>query len=232
MQELLPEFWAGGKGESSRGVANRGKGCRTSWCGCSVMLNTWASKFLEVVPELMAYQVGVLRASIELEGGAWAAYDVAYHRQAAATGHRRWSKVNPSLYSLCFTGKAKQSSRCEFCLGSSHKSEECALAVEEDLDLGKRMKAVESAVVAFSAKTGGEQQGNGGDLCRLYQQNRCTFVPCKFTHSCRRCGGPHPMSGCGRAAPQPIATPQLQQQPLPGPARRAGPRAQGYGAPY
>ena len=32
-------------------------------------------------------------------------YDEAYHRQAAATGHTEWSKVNPSIFTVCFTAK-------------------------------------------------------------------------------------------------------------------------------
>ncbi len=56
----------------------------------------------------MAYMVGILKASAEYEGEAWAAYDVAYRRQAAATNNRNLSKINPSLFALCFTGKGKK----------------------------------------------------------------------------------------------------------------------------
>ena len=34
------------------------------------------------------------------------------------TGYRQWSKVNPSLYSICFAGDACTGVRCELCLKS------------------------------------------------------------------------------------------------------------------
>ena len=33
-------------------------------------------------------------------------YDVAYQQQAAATGNTKWSVVNPTLYTMYFTGLA------------------------------------------------------------------------------------------------------------------------------
>ena len=59
-------------------------------------------------------------------------------------------KINPSLYPLCFTGTAKQGVRCGHCLSSTHKLEECTLAEDNHPDLGKQIKAVESAVLALA----------------------------------------------------------------------------------
>jgi len=89
--------------------------------------------------------INTVKASQEFEGSTWAVYDAAYRRQAAATGHSKWSRVNPSLYSVYFTGKAKKTARCERCLSASHKSEDCSLPAE-DPDIRKRLKAIESAV--------------------------------------------------------------------------------------
>ena len=68
----------------------------------------------------------------------------------SATGHKQWSKVNSSLYTICFTGKARKATRCDLCLSTTHKTSECSLAIDEDPDLGQHLKAVESAVIAFS----------------------------------------------------------------------------------
>ena len=152
MHELLPEFWADPRGETS-GNTSRGKGKKRAqdiqvWLQCFAQyVSVLSSIHPTAVPELMAYMVGVLRASIEFEEGAWAAYDSAYRRQAAATGHRQWSRVNPSLYTLCFTGKARKEDRCVLCLGSSHRTDDCALATEDDPCMGRRLRAVESTVV-------------------------------------------------------------------------------------
>ena len=56
----------------------------------------------QAIPELMAYVPLVIRCSQDYKGLAWVRYDMSFHRQAAASGNRNWSKVNSSLYSICF----------------------------------------------------------------------------------------------------------------------------------
>ena len=75
--------------------------------GCSVFLCTPASA-PQHVPELMAHMVNILRASLEYTGAAWSTYDAAFSRQAAATGLRQWSKVNPSLYTICLRARRRR----------------------------------------------------------------------------------------------------------------------------
>ena len=58
------------------------------------------------VPELIVYMVSIIRTEEEYAEGAWVHYDAAYHQQAAECRNTTWSKVSPSLFSLCFTGKA------------------------------------------------------------------------------------------------------------------------------
>lgn len=89
-----------------------------------------------LVPNLMAYMISIIRASQEYEASAWVAYDDAYRRQAAAAGDQwQWSQANPSLYAVCFTGKAKRTGRCERCLSAAHKTEDCSLLNEDDPDI-------------------------------------------------------------------------------------------------
>jgi hypothetical protein len=45
---------------------------------------------------------------------------------------------------------AKQGVRCSHCLSSTQKSEQCTLAGDDDPDLGTRVKAVQSAVLALA----------------------------------------------------------------------------------
>ena len=87
------------------------------------------------------------------------------------------------------------------------------MALEDDPDMGKRLKAVESAVVAFSASQRGKVLAAQDEVCRLFNQKRCHFLDCKFRHACKRCGGTHPVLDCqastkpfeqaGRLAPGP-----------------------------
>ena len=68
-------------------------------------------------------------------------------------------------------GKAKIVPCCEMCMSAAHKTEDCSLAGDEDPDMAKRMKVVESAVVAFSSSNGnnkaGRSQRSNGDLSAI-----------------------------------------------------------------
>ena len=124
----------------------------------------------EAVPGLMAYMISIIRASQEYEGAAWAAYDAAFRRQAAATGQRDWGKINSSLYTICFTGKAKRSQRYDNCLSAAHKTAECYAVGDEEPDVAGRVRAVESALLAFSTNHG-SPAGRGprsAEVCRLF----------------------------------------------------------------
>ena len=203
MGDLLPEAWSIRKGDDSSGrkVSKAKKKVEDIhvWLQCyAVYIGVMATKHPERVPELMSYMINIIRASQEFEDTAWVAYDAAYRRQAASTGHTKWSKINPSLYALCFTGKAKQGGRCGHCLSSTHKSEECTLAGDDDPDLGKRVKAVESAVLALATNSNSKpkQPPKPQEICRLYNEKRCRFRFCRYRHVCQSCEGNHPMGDC------------------------------------
>ena len=51
-------------------------------------------------------------------------YDEAFRSQAAAKKDTQWSKVNPSLFAQCFTGRAHNTAHCDLCLSSSHTTQE------------------------------------------------------------------------------------------------------------
>ena len=92
----------------------------------------------------MVYMISILQVSQEYEGLAWATYKAAYHRQAAATGHKQWSMQSQpiTVHHL-------------LCLSAVHKTSECSLATDKDPDLGQHLKAMESTVIAFSANPQG-----------------------------------------------------------------------------
>ena len=204
MYEMLPESWVqkmeetGGKGAtSSRARARKRIQDINAWLQCfALYVSVMSAKDPGHVPELLAYMVNILRASQDYEGSAWTTYDAAYRRQAAATGHKKWSQVNPSLYTVCFTGKARKTTRCDLCLSLAHKTEDCHLSTDDDPDLSKRMRAVESAVVAFSSNNMVMKMPLSSEVCRLYNQRKCKFRNCKYGHICQRCSGNHPAIDC------------------------------------
>ena len=214
MFELLPELLADQKaGEDTVRQPSRARGRKRVqdigvWLQCfAVFVGVVAKTSPEAVPGLMAYMIGVIRASQEYEGAAWAAYDAAFRRQAAATGQRDWGKINSSLYTICFTGKAKRSQRCDNCLSAAHKTAECYAVGDEEPDVAGRVRAVESALLAFSTNHG-SPAGRGprsAEVCRLFNERKCNFRSCKYRHACRWCGGPHAGCECrARQGPGPL----------------------------
>lgn len=153
------------------------------------------------IPELMAYMSTIIRVSQDFEGLAWERYDAAFRRQAAATGNRRWSRINSSLYSICFTTCAtKRRDRCELCLATTHNTRQCTLQGNPDPELDTRVKAVESVLVALAPspgqRAGSWQSSQMGQACRLWNRNAYSYPRCRFSHVCSSCGGPHQAMFC------------------------------------
>ncbi len=207
-----------------------------TWVQCyATYVGVLAAKHPEAIPELMAYLICIARVSQDFAGVAWVRYDAAFRRQAAITGNRQWSRINPSLYSLCFAGRAQTSNRCDLCLSSSHATKECALVADPDPEMPSRLKAIESAVLAIAnhhapiPKPAGQTRVTT-EPCRLWNNNRCTFPRCRYQHVCRGCGGAHPAVACpkqGLAGGPPTTA---------GPMKGADPPVQGrpraYARPY
>ena len=119
--ELLPEFWTvkGEDGEPSRETkAQRTRKVTNifTWLQCfGTYVSVRATKAPHLVPELMAYMTTIVRVNQDYVGLAWVRYDVAFSRQAALTNN-----ISDELYTMCFTGMASETKRCEFCFATSH----------------------------------------------------------------------------------------------------------------
>ena len=119
MVELLPKFWSLPPAIRSEGQAitqpppsrrSRKVTDLASWVQCfTTYVGVLARSTPEAVPELMAYLIQIVRVNQDFGGLAWVNYNLAFRRQAAATGNRLWSKINSSLYSICFLGATQVS---------------------------------------------------------------------------------------------------------------------------
>ena len=223
MSELLPEFWVplgssqqeGDPPDQPRTPARRRRKVTdiATWVQCfATYVGVLAGMSPEAIPELMAYLVHIVRVSQDFGGLAWVNYDSAFRRQAASTGNRQWSRVNPSLYSICFSGVARTSKRCDLCLSLTHEVKDCALANEGDHDVGSRLKAIESAVLALtsatpSTSTGPPNRSSRTEICRSWNENRCSFPRCRYRHVCRVCEGPRPALECCERPLGPVRPP-------------------------
>lgn len=209
MGELLPEFWSPKGDDSERGTGSKPKRTRKvtdifTWIQCyGAYVSVRATGAPQLIPELMAYMATIVRVSQDYSGLAWVRYDAAFRRQAALTNNSRWSVINSTLYTMCFTGMASGTKRCELCFATGHTERECAQRGDPDPDLRDRLKAIESAVLAFTSKGEGTDKSPfppppkpSGELCRKWNAGNCTYPKCRHTHACSSCGGLHPAIKC------------------------------------
>lgn len=225
MFELLPELLVDLKTEESRdSQPSRGRSRKrvqdiNVWLQCfAVFVGVVAKSAPDAVPGMMGYMTRIIKASQEYDGTAWVAYDTAFRRQAAATGLKDWGKIDSSLYTVCFTGKARRVQRCDVCLSAAHRTSDCVALGEEDQDMAGRFKAVESALLALSSPQRGmlARTSRSQELCRLFNEKRCNFRNCKYRHACRWCGGHHAGCDCSTRGPGPIRS-EGPRRPTAGP---------------
>ena len=230
MGELLPEFWAMTKEDTGMKSDTKVRWNRKitdifTWLQCfGTYVSVLTPLHPERVPKLMAYMTTIIRASQDYTGLAWVRYDIAFRRQAALTGNMRWSMVNATLYTICFTAATKATTRCELCFATTHTEKECAQQGHPDPGLLEQMKAMEMAVLAKTAPGGYENQQTSrqprepsGEPWRLWNRGSCTYPKCHHSHVCSMCGGNHPARFRPMQAPQPGRVPQDRPPPR-GPA--------------
>ena len=90
------------------------------WLMCyAAMVGVLSKAYPSMVPKYMSYQAMIIKCAQDFEGLAWAQYNRMYRCQMAQTKELRWSKLNLTLYSLCFAGKAECHIVCSFCLSDT-----------------------------------------------------------------------------------------------------------------
>ena len=171
------------------------------------MVGVLSTRYPQMVPKLTAYLATIVKCSRDFEGVAWAQYDRAYRRQMAQTKDPQWSKLNPTLFSLCFAGKGKRNAVCCHCLSDNHVAESCP---ENPARMSVQWQMGVGWPTPVQASPKGAQKPKSGftNICYLFNKKEgsgCAFSPCKFAHVCLGCRGDHPQSayplGSGLARP-------------------------------
>ena len=130
MAELLPNRMGTSKSSmvdesTKQKVRRRPVSSIIEWVQC---FNTYLSVMCRIcpekIPDLLAYQMLIVEASMVYEGNAWLGYDRRFRQAAAANPHMQWSKTDTDLWHLAFTGMI-QRPRCVHCLSLTHKSPQC-----------------------------------------------------------------------------------------------------------
>ena len=78
--------------------------------------------------ELLAYSLTTIKASQQYDGLLWRSYDMNYRVAGAASGNRRWSRLDTDLFTRFFTGRARLFNPCSVCDSVSHGAADCPMA--------------------------------------------------------------------------------------------------------
>jgi len=206
MAELMPETWLSETTEEAHntccGILTAVKKRKSPvidillWVQCyAALVAVLALQHPQKIPEFMAYQSVIIKCHRDFEGLGWVYYDRAFRRQAALSKDLNWSRINPTLYSLCFAGKAKKSAICIHCLSNNHNSDQCP----------EIQNMWPSQCSLFQPAYTGPFPGPAVpvtpavEICRLFNakgESRCRYKRCRYLHACARCRGDHPQSAC------------------------------------
>ena len=66
------------------------------------------NRFVEAIPEMLAYMLVIVNASEQYDGLYWRTYDTHFRVNAAATGNRQWSRLDIDLYTRFLLGGPRQ----------------------------------------------------------------------------------------------------------------------------
>ena len=103
-----------------------------------------------------------------------------YDEAQAAAKDIQWSKVNPSLFAQCFTGRAHNQTHCDLCLSSSHTTQDCPLGNTSFSGTTTRLQSVEVSLLAISNNLQGTHrtpQRKPTGLCWAWNGGSCTHYP-------------------------------------------------------
>lgn len=159
-----------------------------TWLQCySLYVATLASKFPATVLELMAYQTIIAKASQRYRRLSWVIYDYNFRQEAAGNPEQSWARVDPSIYTQCFTDQAISAENwCTRCQCIDHTMSSCPYRP-------RNSGAARAEPVLWLVP------GKQDQVCIKYNNfNRdCKFgKECRFLHVCSSCRQPHPVSCC------------------------------------
>ena len=127
--------------------------------------------FLSCWKDLNQYKVLIIQTARRFSDKSWLHYDIAFRKEAAASGSTDWSRMHPDLYNFLARSPVNTSAAS----GSSTSS---AWSLTELL--------------------GSSGNPRSSQYCHSWNDGRCRWPlgPCRFRHSCESCHGDHPRIHC------------------------------------
>ena len=167
----------------------------------SLMAATLAARFPEKASELFAYQATIIRAERNYDAGRWVTYDRQFRREALARKDLNWSVTDPRLYNEAFTGRARSIPRCTYCLQDDHTGQYCPKNPNgpwsgwfPDPSTWQSAAGMQTPLPPPAAPP--PRQSLSAEICRRFNEGRCRQQRCRYAHTCRDCGAPHPSVAC------------------------------------
>lgn len=119
-------------------------------------------------PDLSKYKLLIIQTARKSPGQAWLEYDLAFRKDAAATGAADWSKMNLDLYNFHLRSPAPPTS------------------------------SLPSSVSASTSVAPNWENRARPPHCSSWNRGRCLwpFGNCRFRHICSSCNGDHPRVRC------------------------------------
>ena len=163
-----------------------------TWIQCfNIYIAVVAKKHPDMVPEMLAHMLIVMRAQREYEEPAWRLYDEAFRDKAAATGNRKWSQIDTHIYNQIFTGRARKRLLCSHCSAATHDTEECPTVRSQ-----RKWRVEETSFGRLEDIPKGRK-----GICWDFNDGACKYGDkCRFRHICSECAGRHPLVSCRRAS--------------------------------
>lgn len=167
-----------------------------TWVRCfGIYAAMITSKEPDRTKNLLAYMCLIAKCSLKYKWPSWAVYDLNFRQDAADTGLKDWSKVDPSTYTQCFTGASiSQDNWCRSCHSIDHVSDTCPIKPTNN-----PRKRESQSVPALAPLRKRQAPHSNPQPCRKYKYNGdCSYADkCIFQHKCSACGEyTHPVSKC------------------------------------
>ncbi len=157
-----------------------------------------SSRHPQALPELIAYQLFIVKAAKKFRYPSWLYYDTEYRKWAATTHCQEWSTINTQLYSLAFTGQGNPVSWCPICQvdGGNHTFDCPRYPIPTDPLPPQHPPSQPRSLLPPAPK----RPRPPGDYCINYNMSggNCKYgLSCRYPHKCSVCGVQgHPRTHC------------------------------------
>ena len=153
-----------------------------------------------LVQDMLRHQANISAYATQYQVTAWLQYDVAFRTMIATNQGASWADENSRLFNLylrgreksvtTYAGKKNGGKYCTACKKYGHSDAFCFSRSNAMLPSKKRAISTDGNSARGSTST-------GVDVCFQFNKfGKCDRFPCRFSHTCSKCEGDHPVTRC------------------------------------